>query len=319
MKSKAFFLIAQVEGNSPNQDRNPEDLDSPNNPTATPTTQSGNPQQTDPGSFPPFQLPTSEPRNQAPAQTRTGAPPTGTQDQPPPTTTGSDPLLLILLGIAILISLFNLIYSLWRFTIIDKKIRATSERLKNFYSQDQINQEISFITTEINKIQNSLKQIEPSNSPKTTPSHQEPVYHPQQGYDQQIHLSYVDRLISDYNNNEPSINYGSITVGETPDSRRKRDSGLSSPITFSQDTSGAFLVFQDEDNRNNAWLLPDPGYKNPSKLSRGGLLALVEKVFVIQGNPASGYHTFQIIRPALVRSIGNGTYQLVEKGEIQFM
>lgn len=319
MKSKAFFLIAQVEGNSPNQDRNPEDLDSPNNPAATPTTPSGNPQQTDPGSFPPFQLPTSEPRNQAPAQTRTGVPPTGTQDQPP-TTTGSDPLLLILLGIAILISLFNLIYSLWRFTIIHRKVRETSEKLKNLYSQEQIsNQKIDSITTEIHNIKHSLKQIEASNSPKTTPSHQEPVYHPQQGYDQQIHLSYVDRLISDYNNNEPSINYGSITVGETPDSRSNRDSGLSSPITFSQDSNGAFLVFQDKDNGNNSWLLPAPGYKDGSRLCRGGLLALVEKVFVIQGNPASGYHTFQIIRPALVRSIGNGTYQLVEKGEIQFM
>lgn len=324
MEPKAFFLIAQVEGNNPNRDQNPEALESPNNPAATPPTPSGDPQQTNPGSFPPSELPTSGPRNQAPAQTRTGAPPTRIQDQPPSPTTGSDPLLLIFLGIAILISLFNLIYSLWRFTIIDKKVRATSqkipENLKNLYSQDQINdRNIDSIITEINKIKDSLKQIEPSNSPKTTPSYQEPVYSQQQGYYQQVHLNYVERLVSDYNKDNLSSNYNSIIVGETQDSRKNRDSGSLSPITFSQDASGAFLVFQDEDGRNGSWLLPNPGYKNGSRLSRGGLLALVEKVFVIQGHPASGYNTFQIIRPARVRSIGNGIYELVELGKIQFM
>lgn len=248
------------------------------------------------------------------------SPPPQSQNQTPLSAppAASDLLVLFFLVVTILVGLSNFVYN---FFIFKNTIKPIQNKLKNISDQGQMNNtKIDSIITEMKDIKNSLKQVTLtlSNSPKTIPSYQESVYPQQQVYSQQIDLSYVDRLLSDYNNDNLGGKYSSIAVAETPDSRTSRDNGLSSTITFQQDTGGAFLVFQDEDNRDNYWLLPDPGYKNESRLSRkAGLLGLVEKVFVIQGNRAS-YNTFKIIRPGLVRSIGNGIYELIERGEIQF-
>jgi hypothetical protein len=125
-----------------------------------------------------------------------------------------------------------------------------------------------------------------------------------------ITVDRVSQLVETYNRNKYSFSESAIdTVEETQTSNEQRRSGQSNTVKLEHTAKKKYWIVEED---NNYYLVPHPDMKT-NEHSVKTLEALFECI-----NFTSEYIDFELVQPAKITQISNQTWQLEEKGKLNF-
>jgi hypothetical protein len=119
-----------------------------------------------------------------------------------------------------------------------------------------------------------------------------------------------EAIVSGYNTNPSSWEKNSVAVSEIPVSleRRRRDSA-SLEVTLGESSNSNYWVVTADSF--SYWLVPKANFK-----VSGAGFDTFQALFNIQGQPSS---RLKLVKPSSVKPNSNQEWELIEKGEIQFL
>ncbi|MDJ0899502.1 MAG: hypothetical protein QNJ55_11890 [Xenococcus sp. MO_188.B8] len=122
-----------------------------------------------------------------------------------------------------------------------------------------------------------------------------------------------EEIVAIYHRNPRELSIKVIKVAATSESIEQRRAGMKTPIRFTETSNYSYWIIQEPKTDNNYFLVP-----KPNLVINSHIYQTIEDIFSCQGYQNRASNKFKLKLSAVVQSEGEGSWKLIEPGELIF-
>ena len=122
-----------------------------------------------------------------------------------------------------------------------------------------------------------------------------------------------EEIVAIYHRNPRELSIKVIKVAATSESIEQRRAGMKTPIRFTETSNYSYWIIREPKTDNNYFLVP-----KPNLVINSHIYQTIEDIFSCQGYQNRASNKFKLKLSAVVQSEGEGSWKLIEPGELIF-